>query len=196
MSGSAQPTLSAYFKPTVTPSSSKIGRRISSPIDLTGEYGTTEIPRKRLRLTSPDESLPSLRSDASPSAVDNWRYSPDKQKTQQSRPSEPRTRRDEKRLAAFKRSLLQDNNRFLTRDSPEGEDVGGAVESDPFDKLTDMFSHQQKNKSKVKGKALASTSKKAGELGPSGKLYTPLEKQVSGSIFHSSSPSPKALSPI
>lgn len=183
-----QPTISNYFQPTSIPR--KTGRRMSSPIDLTVEDGELELPSKRLRLTGPDEPPPLNRAGASSSSsVNDWRYSPDRPKSLHKRPSDLRTKSDEKRLAAFKRSLLQDNNRFIKKDHPgevgpdqeislvnEAKHVvdGAGQYSDTFKQLTDMFSNPRKQKGIVK-----TSAKKVMELGPSGEPYTPLEKQVS-----------------
>ena len=163
---------------------------MSSPIDLTVDERDPETPSKRRRLTGSDEPvLLSNNAGASSSSLTEWRYSPDRPKSLHKRPSALRSKSDEKRLAAFKRSLIQDNNLFIKKDRPvevnlnqriplvneskSGTD-GLETDFDSFKQLTDMFSNPRKEKGVVK-----TSAKKAVELGPSGEPYTPLEKQVS-----------------
>ena len=111
---------------------------------------------------------------------DDWRFSPEKSKQ-----ASVRSTSEKERHEAFKRKLLQDNNRFLRKDSSTVQmnqdsmevDESVASEEDSFNKLSDMFSH--KGKGKGKDKAAVKSPKKHAELGPSGQSYTPLELQVS-----------------
>jgi len=115
------------------------------------------------------------------SVADSWRFSPEK-----AQGGSPRLRTtDEKaRHEAFKRKLLSDNSRFLKKpdqDEPMDEaNEDSDDESDCFQKLSEMFSHQGRSRGKAKGKSTAAAKQrqKTLEVGPSGQLYTPLEKQA------------------
>jgi DNA mismatch repair protein MSH3 len=100
-----------------------------------------------------------------------------------------RTTSEKERHEAFKRKLLQDNNRFLkaessttvqmNQDAMEVDESMASSEEESFNKLSEMFSHKDKGKGKAGGKAPVKSPKKHVELGPSGQSYTPLELQVS-----------------
>ncbi|KIM49419.1 hypothetical protein M413DRAFT_6469 [Hebeloma cylindrosporum] len=186
----SQSTISSYFhSATQQPHPGK-----RTTIDLTVGDEDTEPPLKRLRRTSGSSSLPSpIRGELSPaktapSVADSWRFSPEKS---QAGPSRARTSDEKARHEAFKRKLLSDNSRFLKKpeitrlDQHEPMDEGGngedsGDESDHFQKLSEMFSHEGKAKAKAKGKSTGATKngQKTVEVGPSGQSYTPLEKQV------------------
>lgn len=103
------------------------------------------------------------------------------------------------RREAFQKKLLLDNNPFLKRKDVSMSSLGDTLEVDSdagpgdgetsgnsgddsdeaFKKLTEMFSNKTQGKAKGKAKAKAPPKAKVVEpLGPSGKSYTPLEKQV------------------
>jgi DNA mismatch repair protein MSH3 len=197
---STQGSISSYFQANSTPQ--RMGKRVGSPIDLTleDEEERSQVPLKRPRLTGPGTSSS---SNAFPEAsslmrvsnpvADSWRYSPEKSKQQV--PFKPRTEHEKERHQAFKRKLLQDNSFLLKKDyeepekeqknsEKEGQEDSGN-ESDRFQQLSDMFSHQSKGKKVAKSKttAHAKTRTKVIELGPSGEPYTPLEKQASGQSY-------------
>jgi DNA mismatch repair protein MSH3 len=127
---------------------------------------------------------------AVPSVADGWRFSPEKS---QAGPSRPRTSDETARHEAFKKKLLSDNSRFLKKPeiigldhepmdegSTEVNEKDSGDESDRFQKLSEMFSHEGKSRGKAKGKSTGAAKhiQKTVEVGPSGQSYTPLEKQV------------------
>ena len=181
----SQSTISSYFHSVALQPHS--GKRTTSPIDLTvGDEGY-EPPLKRARISGCGVSTSSTRAGMSPqktasTVADSWRFSPDKA---QARPPRPRTSDEKARHEAFKRRLLSDNSLFLKepdQDEPmdEANEEDSGDESDRFQKLNEMFSHQGKGRGKSKGKSAvaAKHAQKTMEIGPSGQSYTPLEKQV------------------
>ncbi|KAJ3512522.1 hypothetical protein NLJ89_g3471 [Agrocybe chaxingu] len=197
----SQSSISSYFQP---PASSKSQKRFNSPIDLTLDDDDEPVPRKRPRLTeSPSVStvkaVPKATSSKSGTAVaQSWRFSLSSAKAG-SGPSKQRTAAEQERHEAFKRKLLQDNSRFLPRfserndheldeedrmdvDEPEGSGQDSDSDGDSrFKKLSEMFANKEKGKAKAtKNAPQTKRTKKATreEIGPSGKPYTPLEKQV------------------
>jgi DNA mismatch repair protein MSH3 len=183
-----QPTISAFFQ--ASPSATRKRTASTFPIDLTADSDDDEIPAtKRPRLpghkhTTP--SAPAQYSAGSTSVADDWRFSSEKSK--QATVKKIRTSSEKERHEAFKRKLLQDNNRFLkqesstvqmNQDAMEVDESVASSEEESFNKLSDMFSHKDKGKGKARGKAAVKSPKKHVELGPSGQPYTPLELQVS-----------------
>lgn len=189
--GRSQPTISAFFQAPSQKSPSANRKRTTSsfPIDLTVDSDDDELPAvKRPRLFEHEGTTPSTPAESSRSAkvADGWRFSPEKSK--QTNVQKIRTTSEKERHEAFKRKLLQDNNRFLKKESStvqmkqdhmEVDESVASSEEDSFSKLSDMFSHKDKGKGKVGGKAVIGSPKKHVELGPSGQSYTPLELQVS-----------------
>jgi len=187
---SSQSTISSYFQSATQ--QPHPGKRTT--IDLTvGDEGY-EPPLKRPRTSGHRVSTPPIRGEVSPkkavpSVADGWRFSPEKS---QAGPSRPRTSEEKARHEAFKKKLLSDNSQFLKKpeiteldyepmdegNTEVNEDSGD--ESDRFQKLSEMFSHEGKSRGKAKGKStgVAKHVQKTVEVGPSGQSYTPLEKQV------------------
>jgi DNA mismatch repair protein MSH3 len=183
-----QPTISAFFQ--ASPSATRKRTTSSFPIDLTADSDDNELPAiKRPRLSGREHTTPSTPaqySAGSTNVADDWRFSPEKSK--QTNVKKIRTTSEKERHEAFKRILLQDNNRFLKKgsstvqinqDAMEVDDSVPSSEEESFNKLSDMFSHKDKGKGKAGGKAAVKSPKKHVELGPSGQSYTPLELQVS-----------------
>ena len=183
-----QPTISAFFQ--ASPSATRKRTASSFPIDLTVDSDDDELPAtKRPRLPGHEHTTtpaPAQYSVGSTSVADDWRFSPKKSK--QATVKKIRTSSEKERHEAFKRKLLQDNNRFLkkessivqmNRDAMEVDESVASSEEESFTKLSDMFSHKEKRKGKAGGKAAVKSPKKHVELGPSGQSYTPLELQVS-----------------
>ena len=185
-----QPTISAFFQ--ASPSATRKRSASSFPIDLTANSDDDELPAiKRPRLPGHEHntsSAPAQNSAGSTSVADDWRFSPEKSK--QANVKKIRTTSEQERHEAFKRKLLQDNNRFLKKEpsavqmNQDAMDVDESVassEEESFNKLSDMFSHKDKGKGKAGGKAATAVKspKKNVDLGPSGQSYTPLELQVS-----------------
>ena len=183
-----QPTISAYFQPS--PSATRKRTASSFPIDLTADSDDDELPAmKRPRLPGHEHTTPSepaQYSAGSTSVADDWRFSPEKLK--QANVEKIRTTSEKERHEAFKRKLLQDNNRLLKKESSTVQSNQDAMEVDEsvvsseeesFNKLSDMFSHKDKGRGKAGGKAAVKSPKKHVELGPGGQSYTPLELQVS-----------------
>jgi DNA mismatch repair protein MSH3 len=184
-----QPTISAFFQ--ASPSATRKRTVSSFPIDLTADSDDDELPAvKRPRLPGSEHSSPSApvqHSAGSTSVAEDWRFSPEKSK--QGNVKKIRTTSEKERHEAFKRKLLEDNNRFLKKESSTihvnqdamevDESVAASSDEESFNKLSDMFSHKDKGKGKAGGKATVKSPKKNVELGPSGQSYTPLELQVS-----------------
>jgi len=189
--GRSQPTISAFFQ-SASPQKSSVTRKRSTsnfPIDLTVDSDDDELPAtKRLRLSRHEDTAPSARAESSvgsTNVADDWRFSPEK--SRQADVQKIRTSSEKERHEAFKRKLLQDNNRFLRKESSTVQKHQGSIEVDEFvasseeegfNKLSDMFSHKDKGKGKAGSKAAVRSPKKHVELGPSGQSYTPLELQV------------------
>ena len=181
--GGTQPTISAFFQ--ASPSATRKRTTSSFPIDLTADSDDDKLPavkRPRRELTTP--SAPP-HSAGSINVAEDWRFSPEK--SMQTNVKKIRTTSEKERHEAFKRKLLQDNNRFLKAESSTTVQVNqdamevdeSSSEGEIFIKLSDMFSHKDKGKGKAGGKAAVKSPKKRVELGPSGQSYTPLELQVS-----------------
>ena len=183
-----QPTISAFFQ--ASPSAPRKRTASSFPIDLTAESDDNELPAiKRPRLPGLEHTTPATpaqHSAGSTGVADDWRFSPEKSK--QANVKKVRSTSEKERHEAFKRKLLQDNNRFLkkessavqmNRDAMEIDESVASSEEESFNKLSDMFSHKDKGKGKAGAKAAVKSPKKNVELGPSGQSYTPLELQVS-----------------
>jgi DNA mismatch repair protein MSH3 len=198
--GRSQPTISAFFQPSPLKSLSATRKRTqttsSFPIDLTGDSDDDELPAiKRPRLFGREDTTPSAPAESSSGSVaDDWRFSPEKSK--QANVRKIRIISEKERHEAFKRKLLQDNNRFLRKGSStvqmnqdfmEVDESVVSSEEDSFNKLSDMFSHKDKDKGKAGDKATVKSPKKHLELGPSGQSYTPLELQASVAKFRKSS---------
>ena len=185
----SQPTISAFFQ--ASPSATRKRTASSFPIDLTVDSNDDDdLPAtKRPRLPGHEHTTPSAPaqySAGSTSVGDDWRFSPEKSK--QTTVKKIRTSSEKERHEAFKRKLLQDNNRFLknessivqmNQDAMEVDESVASSEEESFNKLSDMFSHKEKGKGKAGGKTAVKSPKKHVELGPSGQSYTPLELQVS-----------------
>ena len=183
-----QPTISAFFQ--ASPSATRKRTASSFPIDLTADSDDDELPAiKRPRLPGHEHntsSAPAQNLAGSTSVADDWRFSPEKSK--QANVKKIRTTSEKERHEAFKRKLLQENNRFLKKESSivqvnedamEVDESVASSEEESFNKLSDMFSHKDKGKGKAGGKAAVKSPKKNVEVGPSGQSYTPLELQVS-----------------
>ena len=191
-----QPTISAFFQ--ASPSATQKRATSSFPIDLTADSDDDVLPAiKRPRLPGREHTTPSASaqySAGSTNVVNYWRFSPENSK--QANVKKIRTTSEKERHEAFKRKLLQDNNRFLKKESStvqmnqDAMDVDESVassEEESFNKLSDMFSHKDKGKGKAGAKAAVKSPKKHLELGPSGQSYTPLELQVSAAKLRISS---------
>jgi DNA mismatch repair protein MSH3 len=183
---SSQATISSFFH---SPAKTKTNKRTNSPIhvDLTAD-SDGEPPMKKTRTSGP-RGTPHTSPVAGPSsgAAERWRFTatyPDKQDLH---PIKQRTEAEllsqKERQEAFKKKLLLENNRFLSKktdtvahiDSDESE----SEESDhAFKELNEMFSSKAKGKGKSKVSIQAKPSKKPMVVGPSGEAYTPLENQV------------------
>ena len=180
-----QPTISAFFQ--ASPSATRKRTASSFPIDLTADSDDDELPAiKRPRLSGREHTTPAQYSAGSTSVAEDWRFSPEESK--QANVKKIQTTSEKERHEAFKRKLLQDNNRFLKKESStvqinqdamEVDESVASSEEESFNKLSDMFSHKDKGKGKAGGKAAAKSPKKHVELGPGGQPYTPLELQVS-----------------
>lgn len=187
----SQSTISSYFhSATQQPHPGK-----RTTIDLTVGDEDYEPPLKRPRTSGRSVSTSPIRGEVSPkkavpSVADGWRFSPEKS---QAGPSRPRTSDETARHEAFKKKLLSDNSRFLKKPeiigldhepmdegSTEVNEKDSGDESDRFQKLSEMFSHEGKSRGKAKGKSTGAAKhiQKTVEVGPSGQSYTPLEKQV------------------
>jgi DNA mismatch repair protein MSH3 len=179
-----QPTISAFFQ--ASPSATRKRTTSSFPVDLTADSDDDKLPAiKRPRREHTTPSTPA-HSAGSTNIADDWRFSPEK--SVQANVKKIRTTSEKERHEAFKRKLLQDNNRFLkaesstvqmNQDAMEVDEFMASSEEESFNKLSDMFSHKDKGKGKAGGKAAVKSPKKNVELGPSGQSYTPLELQVS-----------------
>lgn len=187
-----QPTISAFFQ--ASPSSTRKRSASSFPIDLTADSDDDDLPAiKRPRLPRREHTTPSAPAQYSAgltSVADDWRFSPEK--SRQANVKKIRTTSEKERHEAFKRKLLEDNNRFLKKesftvqmnhDAMEVDESVASSEEESFNKLSGMFSHKDKGKGKTGGKAAVKSPKKHVELGPSGHSYTPLELQVSAAKF-------------
>ena len=181
--GGTQPTISAFFQ--ASPSATRKRTTSSFPIDLTADSDDDKLPAvKRPRREHTTPSAPA-HSAGSTNVAEDWRFSPEK--SMQTNVKKIRTTSEKERHEAFKRKLLQDNNRFLKVESSTTVQVNqdamevdeSSSEGESFIKLSDMFSHKGKGKGKAGGKAAVKSPKKHVELGPSGQSYTPLELQVS-----------------
>ncbi|CAA7265435.1 unnamed protein product [Cyclocybe aegerita] len=197
----SQSSISSYFQaPASSPSKSQ--KRFNSPIDLTLD-DDEPVPKKRPRLSesassSPVKIIPKPASSKSGTTVaQDWRFSLERVKDD-TRPSKQRTGPEQERHEAFERKLLQDNSRFFPRfskgnefdevdrmgaDEPEGSGQDSDGDSDSrFKKLSELFANKDKGKAKatIKNGPQSKRTRKAAreEMGPSGKPYTPLEKQV------------------
>ena len=178
--GGTQPTISTFFQ--ASPSATRKRTTSSFPIDLTADSDDDKLPAvKRPRREHTTPSAPAH----SAGSTEDWRFSPEK--SMQTNVKKIRTTSEKERHEAFKRKLLQDNNRFLKAESSTTVQVNqdamevdeSSSEEESFIKLSDMFSHKDKGKGKAGGKAAVKSPKKHVELGPSGQSYTPLELQVS-----------------
>jgi DNA mismatch repair protein MSH3 len=179
-----QPTISAFFQ--TSPSVTRKRTTSSFPVDLTADSDDDKLPAiKRPRLAGHEHTTPSApaHSAGSTNVADDWRFSPEK--SMQANVRKIRTTSEKERHEAFKRKLLQENNRFLktesstVQDAMEVDESVASSEEESFNKLSDMFSHKDKGKGKAGGKTAVKSPKKHVELGPSGQSYTPLELQVS-----------------
>lgn len=190
--GRSQPTISAFFQstsPQNSPSTTRKRTTSSFPIDLTAD-SDDELPAiKRPRLFGHEGTASSTHAESSArstNVADDWIFSPEKSK--QTNVQQIRTASKKERHEAFKRKLLQDNNRFLrtesstvrmNQDSMEADESVASYEEESFNKLNEMFSHKDhKGKGKAWNKAAVKSPKKYVEVGPSGQSYTPLELQV------------------
>ncbi|TFK27399.1 DNA mismatch repair protein MSH3 [Coprinopsis marcescibilis] len=194
MSHNKQATISAFFgsgSPT-----KRSTKRPSDIIDLTAEEAATP-PRKRSKNQSSRASPYFLGASSSSGTLppragitEEYGYSAEK-------PTEnkPRTAAQQKRHEEFKQRLLLDSTLFLpngvtTEKETLEQDHGAGAEANDMDtepesevetpdeqfrKLQEMFTNKGK---KVTKKSTTAIAKKAVEIGPSGKPYTPLELQV------------------
>ncbi|KAL1680878.1 muts domain V-domain-containing protein [Schizophyllum commune] len=181
---SEQPTISAYFS-QATPKK-VTGKRPSSPIEISDdESGRETKKRKTSAATSVYFQSPSKAASSSAGTAEQWRYSPEK-------PAQPRqeeTKAQKRSKEEFRKRLLQQNNRFLSR-KPSASPVPTAEDdrdeddeeerSKKFDDLEAMFSNKPKagGKRQTSGASKGKAPKKDEPVGPSGEPYTPLEKQV------------------
>ena len=185
-----QPTISAFFQASPSATRKRTATTSTFPIDLTADNDDDELPAiKRPRLPGREHTTPSTPaqySARSTNVADDWRFSPEKSK--QANAEKNQSIDEKERHEAFKRKLLQDNNRFLrkesstiqmNRDAMEVDESVASSEEESFNKLSDMFSHKDKGKGKAGIKTAVRSPKKHVELGPSGQSYTPLELQVS-----------------
>lgn len=167
-----QPIISSYFSPS--PHSKK--RKGSDSI---ATHSETVTPRPhKLRRSIADET--SSRTPISESPVARWRFATDSPGKPVDQPIVDKATLAAKkaRREAFKQKLLGENNPFTKRSEndsspankpPEGDVASSDDETQPsFRKKVDTFAHAKG--AKPKGSAQ--------EVGPSGKSYTPLEKQV------------------
>ena len=184
----SQSTISSYFhSATQQPHSGK-----RTTIDLTVGDEDYEPPLKRPRTSGRSVSTSPVGGEvspkkAAPSVADGWRFSPEKSRAG---PSRPRTSDEKARHEAFKKKLLSDNSRLLKKlgldyesmdeGNNEVNEGDSGDESDRFQRLSEMFSHDDKSRGRAKGKSTGAGKhvQKTVEVGPSGQSYTPLEKQV------------------
>lgn len=181
LSMTSQSTLSNFFQRHTSEKTPK--KRPASPIDLTVSDDDGSVQRKKPR-TNTGEGTSNLRT------TEDWSFSPDKPRKMASPTPAQRQRREK-----FKMKLLQDNGSSLWRSSqapqtePDPMDVQEenslVSEEDScdgaFQKLTEIFSHKSKGKSKAT--ASPKRTKRHVEIGPSGQAYTPLELQVGASQY-------------
>ncbi|KAF5324788.1 hypothetical protein D9611_004290 [Ephemerocybe angulata] len=198
MSPGKQSNISSFFQPSQSTSGGK--KRALCPIDLTSEASDkdgTPPPTKRLKSTSEGSNsagAPPATTVIGP-VLQKFGYSAG------DTTRAPRTAAQQARHEACKKKLLLDNSTFLPNsvtleqesatldranladpaDATKDSDSEGEGSDDPFEKFQEMVYASKGRKGNTKGKtstAPQKRTKKAVEIGPSGKVYTPLELQV------------------
>ncbi|KAJ6546536.1 DNA mismatch repair protein MSH3 [Mycena vulgaris] len=158
----SQAKISAFFSPSM------LGKRAADPRTV-----ADPSPSKKPKATKsgPSESIQPVAS-SSHRAAERWRFIPST--SEQGAPTSDTATR-----AAFKEILLPRENPTIpskARDRPEGTNSTSPDSSDhAFEELSQFFSGKS---GPGKGKKAVRTTKPVEEVGPSGKKYTPLEKQV------------------
>ena len=196
MSQRKQARISAFF-PLSPPTNTVSKKRGFPPIDLTeGSDSEATPPPKRSRSDGQQESsrAAGAKEAIAPQILGKYGYQAGDTATKA-----PRTPAQQARHEAFKRRLLQDNSSFLpTGDSlskgslalktgepsnPLDETLSSDSECeesyDAFANMTRMWANPSQKGSTGKAPAPTRPAKRAKELGPSGKPYTPLELQAS-----------------
>ncbi|KAF7968561.1 hypothetical protein HWV62_30097 [Athelia sp. TMB] len=193
-----QATISRFFSQTASPVK-KPQKRPASPIDLTGDSDPGAPPQRKKPRNDTGSDDDSLGTDARAGTLsaretvhvpaghaEQWRFeptSPDKPPPERTRSAaEEAVRR--KRHEAFKKRLLDENSSFIRSRGviEDDREDGGSSESSGDESDAAFASFKEVlAKSKGTGKAaskLPARKKKDEELGPSGKSWTPLEKQI------------------
>lgn len=153
---SGQASISSFFSPPAKPKKA----RSHSPIDLT--LSDDEPRQKRRRM---NDSLPVL-----PSPAEKWNYTPGSPSNPL--PSQAVSSAAAIRKATLKKMLLEDNNPLLRRKQSREFSESSRDDRSEYDS-------DDTTVSKVKAKKSTTRSTKSdAPVGPSGKAYTPLEKQV------------------
>lgn len=170
---SSQARLSHFFTSQNAGSSKKPGKRALSPIDLTADEDERGPPSKRAKKAGADHGVTS-KTAARPAVSEATRRSIRSKLMQDSHLQLLRRNRDENYLA------LEAEGELAEEDQEDQEEEPEVIASDDDGGFKDLISGfaSKKGRSKSKAAAVAKVRKKAEVLGPSGKAYTPLEKQV------------------
>ncbi|KAF9009406.1 DNA mismatch repair protein MSH3 [Cyathus striatus] len=184
--GTSQATISSFFRPSQSPDKGK--RRRDSPIEISSDDDQPSKKKSKGSSLPKEGPEPSSGLSSSSTSLNNqWRFVPLQSTGHGAEPpqaSDDDLRARKLRHEAFKKRLLQDNNRFIDKSSEtpeqdvtevdsgsyslEDEEEEGAVEQ-----LSKLFSSTAGSKRKVAQKTKAPV-----EIGPSGQSYTPLELQI------------------
>jgi DNA mismatch repair protein MSH3 len=165
-----------------------MNKRTNSPVhvDLTAD-SDGEPPTKKTRTSGPFCASHTSSVATSSGTAERWRFTPTSPDKLDVHPIKQRAEAalasQKDRRDAFKKRLLLENNRFLTKKRDAVTNVESneeeSEESDyAFKELNEMFSNKVTGKGKNKASAPVKSSKKSMVVGPSGQPYTPLENQV------------------